>query len=359
MEDLDSLIARLKDAVSDFFDTTDVEVSKKFVTLKGKFRVYPEDIMPTLKERLNKENCIPFLSKEKDEDILRIAFFPPQKAKKSSPTVNIVLLLLTILTTVFAGAMNAGVNPFSRDIVLGIPFSFAILTILGSHELGHYFFSKKNGVDATLPYFIPFPHILGTFGAVIKQRSPIPDRKSLLEIGASGPLIGLLLAIPFCIIGLSLSEIKSVEIIKGQPVLTFGNSLLLAFLTKLTLPTLPPNYEIFLHPIGIAGWAGILVTGMNLLPFGQLDGGHICYALFGRYHRRIARIAFLILIPLGFLWVGWFLWAGLMLIFGFHHPPPLDDITPLDRKRKAIGIASLIAFIVTFTPVPLKYGVLT
>ncbi len=283
-----------------------------------------------------------------EENILKV------KEKEPNPLVNLVLFLATIGTTLLAGALQRGVNPFKhpQKLYLGIPFSFTILVILGVHELGHYFMSKKYKVKATLPYFIPVPppHILGTFGAIIKMRSPLPNRKSLFDIGIAGPLSGFMVALLAVIIGLNLSEI--VEVPLGKEGLFVGSSLLFSFLTKLIVPSPPEGYSILLHPVAFAGWIGFLVTAINLFPIGQFDGGHIAYSLFGKKHKVIAKITFFFFLFLGFFWIGWFLWAVLFLFFGLGHPSPLDDVTLLDKKRKKLGLIALLILILSFVPVP-------
>ena len=275
--------------------------------------------------------------------------------KRPNVLVNIILFIFTIGTTLLAGALQQGVNPIQDPsrIVEGLPFSAALLFILLSHEMGHYLVSKKHHIDVTLPYFIPAPTFIGTFGAFIKMRSPVLDKKALLDVGAAGPLAGVIVTIPILIIGLNLSEVKMLEVpIEGGFIL--GSSLVLSFLTKIILGSLPENYHIIIHPLGFAGWIGLLVTSLNLIPVGQLDGGHIAYAVFGRKTVIISKVVLIALLGLG-MWGSqiWFFWAIILFVFlGIKHPPPLDYDIPLDKKRKAIGLITLFVFIVTFIPVP-------
>jgi len=189
---------------------------------------------------------------------------PPPKI-----SVNIILFFATLLTTLFAGAMLADVNPFLQPRLLyrGLPFSVAIMTILLSHELGHYLMSRRHKVDATLPYFIPAPTFIGTFGAVIKIRSNVPDRRALLDIGAAGPIVGFLFSLPALVIGFKLSY-PVPEVSTG---INFGSSILLELFSRVIFPSVPEGYAINLHPIALAGWIGLLVTMMNLLPVGMID----------------------------------------------------------------------------------------
>ena len=278
-----------------------------------------------------------------------------QSRKRPKILINIILFILTIGTTLLAGALHQGVNPLQEPsrIVEGLPFSVALLFILLSHEMGHYLASKKYHIDATLPYFIPAPTLIGTFGAVIKMRSPVHNKKVLFDIGAAGPLAGVVVTLPILIIGLKLSVVKMIETsLEGEFIL--GTSLILSFLTKLVLGNLPDNYHIILHPLGFAGWIGLLVTSLNLMPVGQLDGGHIAYAVFGRKAQIISRIVIIVLLGLG-IWGSsmWLFWAFLLIfLLGTRHPPPFNYDNPLDMKRKVLGVMMLFIFIVTFTPFP-------
>jgi membrane-associated protease RseP (regulator of RpoE activity) len=248
-----------------------------------------------------------------------------------------------------------GIIPWEQPekIYLGLPFSLTLLLILLTHEMSHYFTSRLHHVSATLPYFIPAPSIIGTFGAVIKMKPPIPDRRSLIDIGASGPIGGLIVAIIATIVGLSLSEVKPAG--ELQHGLAFGSSLLFTFLSKIMLNVDPEKFDVILHPVAFAGWIGLLVTSLNLLPIGQLDGGHISYALFGEKHEWISKGMIPVLVILGIIfWPGWIVWAALMFFLGYRHPPVVYPHIQLDRKRKMVGWISLVIFILTFTPMPVQ-----
>ncbi len=265
--------------------------------------------------------------------------------------VNIILFLATVVTTVFAGTLLADVDPITHPefIYKGIPFSITIMSILLSHELGHYLMSRRHKVDATLPYFIPAPTLVGTFGAVIKIRSNVPDRRALLDIGATGPIVGFLVSVPALIIGLTLSH-PAVNTSAG---INFGSSLLLEFFARRFSPPVPDGYALLLHPVALAGWIGMLVTMMNLMPVGMMDGGHIAYALFGKWHRHISRAVIAILLIMGIYgWFGWAVWGMLNVAFGLRHPAPTNPEIPLDGKRKLIGALAAIIFILTFIPMP-------
>ena len=270
--------------------------------------------------------------------------------------LHLVLFLATVVTTVVAGALQQGVNPLSHPEQLsrGIPFSFTLLLILGTHEMGHYLVSRRHRLDVTLPYFIPappIPFIIGTFGAFIRIRSPIGDKRALLDVGCAGPLTGVLVAIPVILAGLNLSKVTSLP--PGGESLTLGEPLLFQFLSWLTLGPLAPEQQVLLHPVAFAGWIGLLVTALNLLPVGQLDGGHVSYALFPEYHRWVSLGCIGLLVLCGVLfWQGWLMWAVLLAFLGVRHPAPYHYWVPLDRRRQVLGLITILVFILSFTPTP-------
>ncbi|HHN63840.1 MAG TPA: site-2 protease family protein [Nitrospirae bacterium] len=296
--------------------------------------------------------------------------------KKKGYTVQIVLFLLTVISTLVAGTLQKGINIISEPqrIVEGVPFSLSLMAILLTHELSHYFASKLNHTEATLPYFIPAPSIFGTFGAFIKMKSPITTRKALIEIGASGPIGGFLVALVVTIYGLSLSRV--VDLSSEQVGLVLGDSIIFSILSRIIVGVPPEGKDVLLHPVAFAGWIGFFVTAMNLLPIGQLDGGHISFALFG--HRRHRRISFFLATTLAlvgisrlylysdifssgifntlrnYLWEGWAVWAFLLFMLGIEHPPVMFWEEPLPRSRMIMGYIALAIFILTFVPVPIK-----
>lgn len=267
---------------------------------------------------------------------------------------NIILFVLTLLSTTVAGAFLAGVNPLKEPyrVYYGFMFSIPLMSILVVHELGHYVAARVHRVNVTPPYFIPAPSIIGTFGAFIKIKSPLPDRNALVDIGAAGPLAGIAVAVPVLIIGLIFSEARAVVQLTG---ISLGTSILFDLLTRVIHGGIPEGFDIVLHPVAFAGWIGMLVTALNLLPVGQLDGGHIAYALFGQRYSGVSRVFPLFLIPMGLLWQGWIIWAILLIILGTGHPPPMDVETELTPGRKIAGYVSLVIFIICFTPVPVKF----
>ena len=244
-------------------------------------------------------------------------------------------------------------------IVGGPWYSLGLMLILGTHEFGHYWACRVNNVNASLPNFIPVPPIpfflnIGTMGAFIMIKEPIPNRKALMEIGASGPIAGFIVAFPVLWVGLMNSQMTLGNSLEG-PNLFFGSSLILWAMTEAIWGVNPimTDFTIHLHPLAYAGWLGMFFTALNLLPMGQLDGGHVVYSLFKRkYSLLAARLFFVTLIALGFYWAGWWVWAGLVLILGLRHPPVLDESIPLEPKHRIVGYASLLILILTFVPVP-------
>ncbi len=316
-----------------------------------------------------------------DEVILTIiAGVPPQMP--TNPRVNIVLFILTLISTLFVGSLYGGdparINAISdiflpQNILQGWPFAVTLLGILVAHEFGHYFAARYHKVAVTLPYFIPLPIGFGTLGAFIRMKEPVPDRRKLFDIGVAGPLAGLVLAVPLLLLGLSTSVVDVPPPIPGAQL--EGNSILYYF-AKIAvfgkpLPNPVTGEDVFMNQVTFAAWIGLLVTALNLLPVGQLDGGHTVYALFGRA-ARYANQATLVIMGLlalaglppvqafypplreiGFF--GWFIWLALiMFVLGPYHPPALDDVTRLDRNRRLVGYLVIAVFILTFVPTPFR-----
>jgi membrane-associated protease RseP (regulator of RpoE activity) len=279
-----------------------------------------------------------------------------ESARPKRIWLHVVLFLVTFVTTTIAGAWQNNLdlsylirNPW--EVVSGLPFSVTLMAILLVHEMGHYLMSRRYKVEATLPFFIPGPSFIGTFGAVIKMQSRMPDRKSLFDIGAAGPIAGLVVSIVAVLVGLQFQAPPT------RPEITYYSSYLFSFLVKLGLGAIPEG-EFEIHPIATAGWFGLFVTALNLLPAGQLDGGHVSYALFGRRHVWVSRLTVLLLFAFGLKdWSGWIFWGVLILaVIGVRHPPPTDADTPLDPKRKLVGWLLLVTLAVTFMPLPFTFN---
>lgn len=280
--------------------------------------------------------------------------------EKQNYRLHILLFIATLLTTTFIGAAMEGGNPFvnAGDIAKGLPFSLTLLLFLGTHEFGHYFAAKRWNVRVTLPYFIPAPFPpIGTFGAVIKMRSAIPSRKALIDVGAAGPLAGFVVAVAASIIGLHLSDITTTHAVNSEEFIMLGDSLAFKSMTYLVYGPLPENADISLHPVAFAGWLGLFVTALNLLPIGQLDGGHILFAISPHVHEMVRRIRIPLLLLLGFtFWSGWFVWAIILLFIGQPHPYPRKMEPELDAVRKTAAAAALIIFILCMMPAPVIVG---
>jgi membrane-associated protease RseP (regulator of RpoE activity) len=292
--------------------------------------------------------------------------------------LNVILFLATLFSVLYIGAASSAQfaelveDPQGPEALIlplthlewGIPFAGTLLSILLAHELSHYFVARRYGSPVSLPYFIPMPlSLMGTMGAVIVQRAPMRSRKALFDIGVAGPLGGLIVAIPLLIVGLSLSSVQPPPP-NLDTALQEGNSLLYLGIKYLMFgKILPSNGEdVWLHPVAFAAWAGLLVTMINLIPVGQLDGGHATYALLGRRAWRLGYVAIAAMAA----WGGWLLMSGnqaggFWLTWGFlnlflnpRHPPPLNDATKLDGRRIALGLLVLAIFILTFMPAPLR-----
>jgi membrane-associated protease RseP (regulator of RpoE activity) len=279
--------------------------------------------------------------------------------------LHAVLLAATLLTTtVFGGLafgeLPAGFKPHGllqlilhpATVRAGLAFALPLLVILLAHESGHYLACRRYGLDATLPYFIPAPFGIGTLGAFIRIRTPLLTKRELFDVGAAGPIAGFVVALPVLLVGILLS--KPVAELPHGGVMIFGEPLAFKALGALLHPDVPPGGDLLLHPTGFAGWFGLLATALNLLPFGQLDGGHVTYAMFGRLQRRIAWPLLIALVALGFRWPGWWLWAAIALVMRVRHPWIPDEAAALDRRRMLVGWLCIAIFLVCFTPEPVK-----
>ena len=240
-------------------------------------------------------------------------------------------------------------NP--RLLVDGLPFSVTLLAILLAHEFGHYLTCLRYRVDASLPYFLPAPTFIGTLGAFIRIRSPIYSKRVLFDVGIAGPIAGFVLLIPALGIGLAFSKIVPGIAYRGD--LVFGTPALIWILEQVIFPGVS-SADIYLHPVARAAWVGVFATALNLLPIGQLDGGHILYAFFGERHKLLSRLFLAILVPIGFFfWYGWLLWAGLLFFFGMRHPA-IYDSAGMGSGRRRLGWLALLIFLLSFTLAPVQ-----
>ena len=290
---------------------------------------------------------------EPQQEVIKISF--PQSQRKEKITLNLILFVITLFTTTFAGAMMEGAGRTGiLWFISGLKFSLPLMLILGIHETGHYLAAKYHNIRATLPYFIPAPTLIGTFGAFIKIKEPIKYRDTLMDVGAAGPLAGFFAALPILFWGVWHSKI--VMITKPAVGLRLGGSIILVAVVKAIHGTIPPGYDLQLSAPAFAAWLGLYVTSLNLLPIGQLDGGHIMYALLGDEKANVvSKIVFFSLLPLGIFWPGWIIWAFLLyFVLGLKHPPIIYPSMSLDWRRKFLGWFCIFIFIITFTPVPFK-----
>ena len=304
-------------------------------------------------------------------DALRASFsFPQDTISTGRWALHWLLFGLTLSTTTLVGVvlthsfqtdralnfdqyLNVFATLQARPLLLldGLAFSITLMTILLAHELGHYFACRYYGIDASLPYFLPFPSPIGTLGAFIRIRSPIYTRQALFDVGIAGPLAGFALLLPALVIGIGESKVIPGIAVRGD--LIFGVPAIERIFEWLIFPH-ARSADILLHPVARAAWVGTLATALNLLPIGQLDGGHILYAFAGRWHKALSRIFVLALIPLGIFYsLSWIVWAVLLFFLALRHPV-IYDITELDRNRVILGLLALAIFLLTFTLAPLR-----
>jgi membrane-associated protease RseP (regulator of RpoE activity) len=259
---------------------------------------------------------------------------------------NAVLLVLTI-----ASVYWVGVTQYPMGWVGGVRLVVAVIAIMLTHEMGHYLACRYYGVDATLPFFIPFPfHMVGTFGAFIRIRSPFPDRRVLFDVGIAGPLAGFAVCLPVLALGILEARVVPETITGG---LMLGEPLVFQWATALLRGDVPAGATLAIGPVGMAAWFGLLMTALNLMPIGQLDGGHVVYALFRRRAALVSRIALAVSVILVYLRPSWLIWFALLLVLSRPHPPTLHDARPAGRGRIVVGLIGLAVFIVSFTPEPI------
>lgn len=282
---------------------------------------------------------------------------------------HLILFLLTVATTILVGAEHFAsftIDFGSRDFEASTPFfllnglwySASILAILGAHEFGHYFACRVYRVDASLPYFLPAPlPLTGTLGAFIRIRQPIASKRELFDIGIAGPIAGFIVAVPVLLVGLSLSRVSQLPA-DTSGFFELGEPLLFQATAWLIWGTPPDGYSVNLHPMAFAAWFGLLATALNLFPIGQLDGGHISYAVFGRRSTLVTLATVACLVGLTFVSSSWVVWTvltvGMLIAFGPRHPRTIDEDIPLDRTRRRLAVVALIMFIVCFTPAPIE-----
>lgn len=355
-------VEALRREIADLFVVYDTSLDKPepgYVRFRGRFLVDTAVCFDDLRARFEKHQFTPMIRQEEDRTALialPVVFNPPD----SRGWINLALFIATILSTLYVGAIYETGDPETalRSLWLGWEFSASLMLILGAHEMGHYFAARYHNVPVSLPYFIPMPtsfSLIGTMGAFIRLKAPVKNRRALLDVGAAGPLAGMIFALPVLWYGLATSPVGPLP--AGGYMLE-GNSILYA-LSKIVIfgRFLPANgIDVSLNQFAWAGWVGLLVTGLNLIPVGQLDGGHVAYVLFGKKARQlfwpvVLGLALLVIVTGSFMWVVWIM---LLTFFGRVHAEPLDDVTPLDGRRRWIAIFTLALFILVFIPIPFQ-----
>lgn len=350
-------------ALDEVLDVRQQRRSGGVVVIEGRLRTDPELATHTLTAQLRDTEWTPLLQEgDLGEHRVMLVRGPVSRPARASGGTRLPLLLaaLTLMTTTWAGALHQGVNLLTEParFAVGLPYALGLMLILGAHELGHYLTARRYGMTVTLPYFIPVPFALGTFGAFIQLKSPSPSRRALFDVALAGPLAGLVFAVPALLIGLPLSQVVPSATVtsmlhSGADV---GSSILLAVLAKLSIgPALTDGHVLVLHPLAFAGWLGLVVTALNLLPIGQLDGGHVADAMFGqRTGAAIGTVAMVALFALGlFVWSGLLFWAFLVFfIAGSKGLPPLNDLSVIDGRRFALGTASFVLLAAILVPIP-------
>ncbi len=293
------------------------------------------------------------------KDIISLIKKANKKLSNKQKLLSLTLFLATFITTTFIGGVDY-ISFYKLDYGIldlrfwagGLWYSIPLMLILAFHETGHFLTATYYGIDCTPPYFIPAPTLIGTFGAFIKIKSPFLSKKELFDVGIAGPLAGFIIAVPVLIAGVLLSK-PAPQIINTKDVITFGEPLLYKIIVLFKYGTTDIN--LILHPTGFAGWIGLLVTALNLLPVSQLDGGHISYAVFGKKSFAIAYGLGAVLLILSLFYDGWIIWLVLLIILGIKHPRFFFEEEPLDKKRKILAFIALLIFILSFIPIPVKF----
>jgi len=343
------------------------EIVSKYFTVSGERRIQPgffefdvflppnlESNFKSLYREIKEIGYIPFLSKNVKEGSSYLLTVIQRNYKKGLRIwINIILLIATLITTIYVGTVYLYAGYFGLTKVTPIDylygfvyFSLPLMVILGSHELGHYFTARRNNVAASLPFFIPAPPPFGTMGAFISLRDPIPDRKTLIKIGAAGPIVGFIMSIIIGIIGAYLGQVqKPVNVTNSQ----VEYEIMLPFIYSI-LPFLNAHY---VHPVAFAAWIGFLVTAINLFPVGQLDGGHVSRGLLGEKSKYLSYTFLMLLILLGLFNISWIFFAVIVIILGLNHPPPLNDISKPSYKELTIGAIAILLIAVSFSPQPI------
>ena len=391
-EGVSSSTGELVKTISQVMEIGDYTVDWEGYVLRARGRLTAESERAyiQLEKQMGPMGFTPLFRREGKEHIVLVRS-GSLEPNTGNPMINVILFILTLVSVLYVGSQHSPIEQVPVDDAVGLtvwsiiiqlgrgwPFAGSVLGILLAHELGHYFAARWHGAPVTLPYFIPFPNFLGTMGAVIRMKAPIRNRRALLDIGVAGPLAGLVLAMPLVIVGLELSEIA---VLPPGGYMLEGNSILY-LLAKVVvhgefLPK-PVSYgeispvlywvaffftgqpapvggiDVMIHPMAFGAWVGLLVTGINLIPAGQLDGGHVLYVLIGKNVRKWQPLVIGGLVLLGLSSPGWWLWAVLIFVLGGQRAELLDEITELDDRRKTVALGTLCLFFLLIVPIPLQ-----
>lgn len=351
----DSELELIETAVNDVMNvyTVDYEPPPPArVRYTGQLRIDSETAYSQLDEQFAPLDYHVMLTTNEEDQHVIMALKGRIRPKPRPVWPNAVLLMLTILSLLTVGAAQE-TGEFTSDLWRGLPYALSMVLILGTHELGHYFAARHHKVEVTLPYFIPLPFgIFGTLGAFIQLREPMRNKKTLFDVGISGPLAGLVVAIPILLIGLATSEVEPL----AEEGLFEGDSLLYIMSKFVIFGERLPNGEedVFINQLAMAGWTGLFITGLNLIPLGQLDGGHVMFTLFGKHAQRLYVPVLAGFFILSFYNSAWLFWTLLLLMLGRFYAVPLDTVTELDPKRRWLGYITLVIFILVFVPNPLR-----
>ncbi|MCW5852789.1 MAG: site-2 protease family protein [Anaerolineae bacterium] len=344
---VDDQVWALRAAVEDVLTVETVQMGRGAVTFSGSLRHDAERSFAYLESRFSPLGYTPLLRRTQGTDEI-VAVEGLVGVSRSNWLINALLFIATVISV-----LVVGLQIFSP---LGaLVYMLGLLLVLGCHEFGHYIVARIHGLAVTLPYFIPLPlPPLGTMGAFIRLKSPVINRKALFDMAVAGPLAGFFVALPIFMLGLLLPPEWTRFLQQARPVIRIQllESWLVEFLVNLLLPSIG-RFDLFRNPLTAVGWFGMLVTAINLLPAGQLDGGHIAYSLLGRWSRPLAVVVFVLLLYLGWqYWQGWFVWAFMLFLTGLSHPAPLNDITELDWARRSVAFGSFLLFLAIISVKP-------
>ncbi len=344
-EEIVERVGQIRRLLDDLWQLDSVQAAPSAIVLAGEVRVPIPDFEVTANGRLlaagYKDAVIEQAGTVRTPWRVMITVPIAQQAE-GVPWLNIALFCGTLATMGMQSLMYFGT----------LSSALWLISILLFHEFGHFILARRRHIDSSWPYFIPFPNILGTMGAFIRLRSPIRDRIGLFDMAVAGPLAGFVVAVIALAVGMSQSTVAGPSTEGG---IYLGESLIFRLMSAIYFPGVGPEQNIMLHPIAFAGWAGLLVTMFNLLPMGQLDGGHIAYAIFRRGQRWLAMVTMAGLAAISYWWPWWLIWVAIGLLLRPEHPPTLQDATPVGKGRVILGILALVIFILCFSPVPLRF----